>query len=72
MNTAIAAAQDPVRMARAMKLAVEEGRLRSSPGGCRASSTRRSQAPDRAHRPTPMCARGLDRAGACIALALAP
>ena len=26
MNTAIAAAQDPVRMARAMKLAVESGR----------------------------------------------
>jgi thiazole synthase len=27
MSTAIAAAQDPVRMARAMKLAVEAGRL---------------------------------------------
>jgi thiazole synthase len=27
MNTAIAAADDPIRMARAMKLAVEAGRL---------------------------------------------
>jgi thiazole synthase len=27
MNTAIAAAKDPIRMARAMKLAVEAGRL---------------------------------------------
>jgi thiazole synthase len=32
MNTAIASAQDPVAMARAMKLAVEAGRLASRAG----------------------------------------
>jgi thiazole synthase len=32
MNTAIAAARDPVSMARAMKLAVEAGRLASRAG----------------------------------------
>jgi thiazole synthase len=45
MNTAIAHAQDPVRMAGAMKKAVEAGREASSPGACRRSSTVPARAP---------------------------
>ena len=38
MNTAIAEAKDPLLMARAMKAAVEAGRLPTSPGGCRSAA----------------------------------
>ena len=44
MNTAIAAARDPVRMASAMKKASKRGAMRSSPAACRRSSTRRRRA----------------------------
>ncbi len=42
MNTAIALAQDPVRMARAMRSRSRPAARRSSPAACRASSTRPS------------------------------
>jgi thiazole synthase len=45
MNTAIAKAKDPVRMGRAMKLAVEAGARPSSPAAWRRSPTRRARAP---------------------------
>ena len=44
MNTAIALAQDPVRMARAMRSRSRPGARRSWPGACRASCTRRAPA----------------------------
>ena len=40
MNTAIAKAQDPVLMARAMKAGVEAGRMGIWPDGCHASIMR--------------------------------
>ena len=45
MNTALAEARDPVRMARAMRLAVEAGRAAYLPAACRAARSRCPRSP---------------------------